>query len=91
MIAAMLAISENGAIGNNNELPWPRLEEDMKWFREHTKGHAVAMGRATWDSLPSRPLPSRANIVISRNHGSWSDIIHPSFSSSHPGTMHRFI
>ena len=68
MINLIVAIAENGVIGNGNALPWPRIDEDMAWFRKHTKGHAVAMGRKTWDSLPSRPLPSRQNYVISRSH-----------------------
>ena len=68
MIAAMLAVDEGGAIGNKGELPWPRLSEDMKWFRETTKNSMVVMGRKTWDSLPSRPLPNRVSIVVSRSN-----------------------
>lgn len=67
MIAAIIAVSDNGAIGNNGKLPWPRIDEDMAWFRKHTKFHSIIMGRKTWDSLPDRPLPTRTNIVCSRS------------------------
>lgn len=57
-------------IGKTGALPW-RLKEDMKHFRELTTGdgHAVIMGRKTWDSIPEkfRPLPGRTNIVLSRS------------------------
>jgi dihydrofolate reductase len=53
-----------------NELPWPpgTYPEDMKHFKKATTGHAVVMGRKTWESLPPRfrPLPDRTNIVVSR-------------------------
>ena len=57
-------------IGIDNRLPW-HLPEDMKFFRETTRGKPVIMGRKTWESLPDafRPLPGRANIVVSRNPG----------------------
>lgn len=49
-------------------LPW-HLPEDLAHFRAATRGHAVVMGRKTWDSLPARfrPLPGRRNFVITRN------------------------
>lgn len=43
------------------------LPEDMKHFRESTKGSAVIMGRKTYESFPKRPLPGRENIVLSRS------------------------
>ncbi len=43
------------------------LPEDMKHFRETTKGAAVVMGRKTYQSFPKRPLPNRRNIVLSRS------------------------
>ena len=57
-------MAANGVIGAGNRLPW-RLAEDMKRFRELTVGHAVIMGRKTWESLP-RALPERQNIVVTR-------------------------
>ena len=48
---AIVAVSQNGVIGKNGDLPW-RLAEDLKWFKKITMGHVVLMGRKTWDSLP---------------------------------------
>lgn len=64
MIAAILAISDNGVIGSENDLPWPHIAEDMKRFVELTTGNVVVMGRKTWDSLPKKPLPNRKNFVV---------------------------
>lgn len=61
------AVARNGIIGAGNALPW-RLPEDMRRFRTLTTGHAVIMGRRTWDSLP-RALPGRQNIVLSSRAG----------------------
>ena len=64
------AQGNGGVIGRDNTIPW-RLPEDMAHFKELTLGHAVVMGRLTWESLPQRfrPLPGRRNIVVSRNAG----------------------
>lgn len=51
-------------IGIDNHLPW-HLRTDMKHFRERTSGHAIIMGRRTFDSI-GKPLPGRLNIVLSR-------------------------
>ena len=61
------ARARNGVIGKDNRLPW-HLPEDLAHFKALTQGHPVIMGRKTWDSLPARfrPLPGRANIVITR-------------------------
>jgi dihydrofolate reductase len=64
-LAVIAAVARNGVIGANNALPW-RLPADLARFREITTGHAVIMGRRTWDSLP-RPLPGRQNIVVTRS------------------------
>jgi dihydrofolate reductase len=62
------ARAANGVIGRNGALPW-HLPEDLAHFKRTTLGCPVIMGRKTWDSLPPRfrPLPGRANIVITRN------------------------
>lgn len=67
-IRLVVAIDVNGLIGKGNALPWPRISEDMQWFKEHTLHQSVLYGRKTWDSLPEkfRPLPNRENIVLSR-------------------------
>ncbi len=59
------ALGKNGVIGIDNRLPW-RMPEDLKHFKALTLGHAVLMGRKTFESL-GRPLPGRRNIVITRN------------------------
>jgi dihydrofolate reductase len=61
------ARAANGVIGVNGTLPW-HLPEDLAHFKRTTLGCPVIMGRKTWDSLPPkfRPLPGRANIVITR-------------------------
>jgi dihydrofolate reductase len=64
-IALIAAIARNGVIGTQNRLPW-RLPEDLKRFRALTTGHAVIMGRRTWESI-GRPLPGRQNIVVTRS------------------------
>lgn len=61
------AIARGGVIGANGELPW-RYPEDLKHFRAVTTGHAVIMGRITYESI-GRPLPNRRMIVISRKPG----------------------
>ena len=61
-----VARARNGVIGRDGALPW-RLKSDMALFRELTMGKPVIMGRKTWDSLPRKPLPGRANIVLSRD------------------------
>jgi len=63
-LALIVAVARNGVIGAANALPW-RLPDDLKRFRALTTGHAVIMGRKTWESLP-RPLPGRQNIVVTR-------------------------
>lgn len=65
-ISLIVAMDHNGLIGNENDLPWPRLRADMAWFRKHTLGKSVIMGRKTHESI-SMALPRRENIVLSRN------------------------
>jgi dihydrofolate reductase len=65
-ISIVVAVAENGVIGNRGALPW-RIPEDLKRFKALTMGKPVIMGRKTWDSLPRRPLPGRTNIVVTRN------------------------
>lgn len=57
------AIAKNGVIGDQGKIPW-YITEDLKRFKELTTGHAVVMGRRTWQSLPVKPLPNRENFVI---------------------------
>jgi dihydrofolate reductase len=66
-IYLVAAVAANGIIGANGRLPW-RLPEDLKHFKRLTLGHAVIMGRRTWESLPG-PLPGRENIVVTGTPG----------------------
>ncbi len=76
MISIVVARSSNGVIGREGELPW-HLPSDMKRFRELTMGHAVLMGRATFESLPQayRPLPGRRNLVLTSDHAGAGDLL----------------
>jgi dihydrofolate reductase len=66
-VNAILAHDDEYGIGLKNDLPWPRSDADMKWFKECTNGHVVVMGRKTWESLGSKKLPNRTNIVVTRS------------------------
>lgn len=63
-IALVAAVADNGVIGKDGGLPW-HLPDDLRHFKRVTMGHAVIMGRRTFDSL-GRALPGRRNIVITR-------------------------
>ena len=65
IITLIAAIDEKNTLGADNDLIW-HLPDDMKHFIRSTKGHAVIMGRKTFDSIDSKPLPKRHNIVITR-------------------------
>jgi dihydrofolate reductase len=64
-LVLVVAMAKNRVIGRGQSIPWD-LPEDRKHFRTLTLGHAVIMGRATFDSM-GKPLPRRRNIVVSRN------------------------
>ena len=64
-LGIIAAIGNNGVIGNDGKLPWPKISGDLKRFRELTISHPVIMGRKTFESI-GRPLPYRLNVVISR-------------------------
>lgn len=67
------AINEQGVIGKNNDLPW-KIKEDLKRFRDLTMGHIIVMGRKTFQSLPSGPLPNRIHVVITSNKSLHNEI-----------------
>ena len=71
MISIIAAIGKNNELGKGNDLVF-HLKEDMKYFRETTAGHTVAMGRKTWESLPGK-LKNRTNIVFSRHEVEGAD------------------
>lgn len=64
-ITLVVAMDRERGIGVQNRLPW-HLPEDLAHFKRVTSGHAIIMGRKTFDSI-GRPLPNRRNIVITRD------------------------
>lgn len=75
MLSVIVARARNGAIGRAGTIPW-HAPEDLRAFMRETLGGAVIMGRATWESLPRKPLPQRLNIVVtSRPHAPVEGVI----------------
>ncbi|MGY4158833.1 dihydrofolate reductase [Bradyrhizobium sp. USDA 4461] len=64
-VVLVVAVAENGVIGNNNAIPW-RLKSDLRRLKAITLNKPIVMGRKTFESLP-RPLPGRTNIVVTRD------------------------
>lgn len=64
-IVLVVAAADNGVIGKDGAIPW-HIAADLKRFKALTMGHTIVMGRKTWDSLPRKPLPGRANVVVTR-------------------------
>lgn len=64
-IAIIVAQTDDRVIGIKNRLPW-NLPADMQWFRQHTLGKPVIMGRLTYESI-GKPLPKRINVVVTRD------------------------
>lgn len=62
-IAQIVAISDNYAIGKDNQLPW-HISADLQHFKRLTNGGIVVMGRKTFESMGTKPLPNRINVVI---------------------------
>ena len=69
VVSLIVAVSENNVIGKNNDLIW-NFPNDMKYFKDKTKGHFVIMGRKNFESIPHkyRPLPNRTNVVVTRQN-----------------------
>ena len=65
IISAILAVSNNGVIGIDIQLPW-KLSDDLKFFKKTTLNSYIIMGRKSYESI-GRPLPNRTNVIISRN------------------------
>lgn len=76
------ATSRTMGIGANGTIPW-HYPEDLARFKKITEHSAILMGRATWDSLPKKPLPKRFNIVVS-SHTSMIHTTPPDLICSSP-------
>jgi dihydrofolate reductase len=61
----VVAVSENNVIGKDNDLIW-HMPADLKWFKQQTKGHWVLMGRRSFESIGSKPLPNRTHIIVTQ-------------------------
>jgi dihydrofolate reductase/thymidylate synthase len=67
MYKLIVARNSLNGIGIRGSLPWPRDTQDLSWFKSCTDGHAIIMGRATWQSLPMYPLPNRVHIILTHS------------------------
>jgi dihydrofolate reductase len=68
-VTIIAAIGKDRELGLGNELLW-RIPDDLKRFRDLSRGHPVIMGRVTFDSIVKalgKPLPGRTSIVITRD------------------------
>ncbi len=67
MKAIVVAYDKNRGIGADNDLLWMRdLPADLRNVKRLTVGKSIIMGRKTFESIGSKPLPDRQNIVLSR-------------------------
>lgn len=65
IISTIVAVSNNYAIGKDNQIPW-YLPADLKYFKKQTLNHHIIMGKNSYVSI-GRPLPKRTNIILTRN------------------------
>lgn len=65
-ITLIWAQGQNGVIGKDNDMPW-KLPADMAYFKQQTQHKTIVMGRKTWESFGSKPLPNRRNIILTRD------------------------
>ena len=64
-LCLVVAVTENGVIGKDNDMPW-KISSDLQYFKKITMGKPIIMGRKTYQSI-GRPLPGRVNIVVTRD------------------------
>lgn len=77
MISLIVAAADNNVIGKDNKMPW-HISEDFRRFKSLTMGKPCIMGRKTFESILAqlgRPLPGRANIVVSRKMHIYEDAL----------------
>ena len=67
LLSLIAAMARNRVIGSQGDIPW-RIPGEQKIFKRITLGHAVIMGRKTFESL-DQPLPDRTNIIVTRQKG----------------------
>lgn len=69
-LSIIVCVSQNGVIGDKNQLPW-HIKSDLKHFKELTTGNCIIMGNNTYKSI-GKPLPNRHNIIVTRKRSRWS-------------------
>ena len=94
-LIGIVAMTAARVIGKQGTLPW-HLPADLAFFKKTTSGHAIVMGRKTFESI-GRPLPKRQNIVLTRDRdladlliGVTGDFVPPS-AVLRPRTLLRFL
>ena len=70
----IVAVSDNGVIGQDNDLPW-HLSRDLRRFKQLTMGHHLILGRRTFEAI-GRPLPGRTMIVLTRGEARFPEGVH---------------
>lgn len=78
MLSIICAVGKNRAIGHKNKLIWD-IPDDLRHFKKITKGHPVIMGQKTFESI-GKPLPGRANIVVTYDKNFRADGCHIYYS-----------
>ena len=73
-VVQLVFAHSNGAFGNGSKLPWNHCSEDMKFFQTVTVDTITVMGKATWESIGSKPLPNRVNVVLSNSTVAGADL-----------------
>lgn len=85
-LTGIVAMTPERVIGKDGGLPW-HIPADLKFFKKHTTGHPILMGRKTFDSI-GKPLPKRENIVLTTDpawhHDRVKTIHHPRDLKDHP-------
>lgn len=89
----IVAVSPENVIGLHGDIPW-KHPGDQRRFKRVTLGHAIVMGRKTWESIGKKPLPKRRNVVVSRSnvegvehYASVTDAIAAIEASDEPGEI----
>jgi len=62
-LSLIVAMTNENVIGREGGMPW-QLPADLKYFMKTTSGHSIIMGRKTFESIGSKPLPNRTNIIV---------------------------
>ncbi len=71
----IVAVDQKGGIGKENSMPWHN-PEDLRFFQEITNNSMIIMGRKTWESLPTKPLKNRINVIVSHDYQTkYKDVI----------------